>query len=150
VADPLQFALNMSRTNATPDLLANIPVFSSLTSEERKAIASLMTRRDEAAGTVLVGEGSRGYDLFVILEGSATVTTGDRSVATLERGDFFGEIALLADGIRSASVTAATPVELVVMHGSDFRVFERDWPHASELMRRALRERLARTGATGD
>jgi CRP-like cAMP-binding protein len=133
-----------------PAQLGISPLFASLTAEQRKAIASLMEHRDEAAGTVLVGERSRGYDLFVIVEGTATVTSGGRAVATLEQGDFFGEIALLGEGVRTATVTAATPVELLVMHGSDFRVFERDWPQASELMKTALHERLARTGATAD
>ena len=136
-------------TRPDPEQLVS-PLLASLTGEQRKAIASLMERRAEEPGTVLVGEGSRGYDLFVIVDGTATVTSDGRAVATLGRGDFFGEIALLAEGMRTATVTAETHVELLVMHGSDFRVFERDWPQASDLMKAVLHERLGRTRVTDD
>ena len=128
-----------------PDELERIPLFASLTAEQRKAVASLSEVRDEDSGTQLVGEDAPGYALFVILEGTASVTSGDAALAQLTPGDFFGEIALLGEGTRTATVTATSPVRLLVMHGSDFRVFERDWPDASELMRRAAAERLARS-----
>ena len=129
----------------TPETLADIPLFASLSPEERRAVVSLSEMRSAAAGHVLVGEGASGHALFIILEGTAEVSVGDLPVSTLRRGDFFGEIALLGEGRRTATVTARSPVELVVMHGSDFRVFERDWPEASELLKSAVRERLVPT-----
>lgn len=125
--------------------LAGLPLFASLTPEQVEAMAMLMERRREQTGTVLVGEGAPGYALFVILDGTAVVTSGDETLGTLGLGDFFGEIALLGEGRRTATVTATSPIEVFVMHGSDFRVFERDWPEASELMKAAMRERLERT-----
>ena len=127
--------------------LASIPLFASLTPEQLRAVASLSELRDEESGAQLVGEDAPGYALFVLLEGTATVTSGDAALAQLTSGDFFGEIALLGEGRRTATVTATTPVRLVVMHGSDFRVFERDWPEASQLMRQAMAERLERSGS---
>jgi voltage-gated potassium channel len=132
------------RTDA--DALAQIPLFASLSKEERQAVATLVEPREEPPGAALVGEGAPGYSLFVLQRGNATVTSDGRSVAELGPGDFFGEIALLADRAHTATVTATTPVELLVMHGSDFRVFERDWPQASELMKKTMAERLARSG----
>ena len=73
------------------------------------------------------------------------MTSRGEQLGELGPGDFFGEIALLAGLEGTATVTAITPVKLIVMHGSDFRVFERDWPDASALMRKTMAERLARS-----
>jgi len=123
-----------------------IPLFESLTREQLEAVASLLEQREEPAGAALVGEGAPGYSLFVLQRGEATVTSAGNVLAKLGPGDFFGEIALLGDRAHTATVTATTPVELLVMHGSDFRVFERDWPDASALMRTTMAERLAHPG----
>jgi CRP-like cAMP-binding protein len=130
-----------------PDQLARVPLFASLSPEQLTAVATLTELRSEAAGARLVGEGTPGYSLLVLLDGTATVTSGDEELRTLEPGDFFGEIALLTgEGYRTATVTATTPVTLAVMFGSDFRVFERDWPEATELIKRAMEERQRRGG----
>jgi CRP-like cAMP-binding protein len=75
-------------------------------------------------------------------EGAATVSSSGDEIGKLEAGDFFGEIALLTRGERTATVTALTPVRVLVMHGSDFRVFEREWPDASALLKETMAERL--------
>ena len=124
--------------------LAKIPLFASLSPDEQEAVATLLDHRDEPAGAALVGEGAPGYSLFVLQRGEATVTRDDEPIGKLGPGDFFGEIALLTDHEHTATVTATTPVNLLVMHGSDFRVFERDWPDASALMKRTMADRLAR------
>src|SRR5919199_2488157 len=116
---------------ADPDELVQIPLFESLTREQLEAVASLLEQREEPVGAALVGEGAPGYSLFVLQRGEATVTRDDEPIGKLGPGDFFGEIALLTDHEHTATVTATTPVNLLVMHGSDFRVFERDWPDAS-------------------
>ena len=122
-----------------------MPLFESLSPDELSAVASLTELRVEDAGVCLVGENASGYSVFVLLSGTAVVTSGGEEVATLGTGDFFGEIALLGEGLRTATVTAASPVSLVVMSGSDFRVFERDFPEMSAVMKRAMAERLPRT-----
>ena len=129
----------------TPEQLADMPLFESLSPEQLKAVAGLSELRHENKGTTLVGEGAPGYSLFVLQDGTAVVTSGGEQLATLGPGDFFGEIALLDEGRRTATVTATSPVSLIVMYGSDFRVFERDFPDASAVMKRAMAERLART-----
>jgi CRP/FNR family transcriptional regulator, cyclic AMP receptor protein len=128
----------------TPEQLADVPLFESLSENAVKAIATLSELRREEAGTTLVGEGEPGHSLFVIASGSVHVTTDGKVVAELGAGDFFGEIALLGDGLRTATVTAASPVSLVVMSGSDFRVFERSYPEASAALQEAMADRLAR------
>lgn len=128
-----------------PEQLARMPLFRSLSPEQLEAMATLTELRQEEAGTALVEAGVPGYSLFVLQEGTALVTDGDEPLAELAPGDFFGEIALLGRRERTATVTATSPVTLVVMLGSDFRVFERDWPDAAEQMKQAMAERLART-----
>ncbi len=129
----------------TPEQLEDVPLFESLSADELKAIASLSDARQEDAGAVLVGEGSPGYALFVIQNGSASVTSGGETLSALGPGDFFGEIALLGEGVRTATVTASSPVDLIVMLGSDFRVFERSFPGASAAMKQAMADRLERS-----
>jgi voltage-gated potassium channel len=125
-----------------PEALAKIPLFASLSADELRAIATLAEERDEPPGATLMGEGAPGYSLFVLEEGAATVSSGGDEIGKLEAGDFFGEIALLTRGERTATVTALTPVRVLVMHGSDFRVFEREWPDASALLKETMAERL--------
>jgi CRP-like cAMP-binding protein len=128
-----------------PEQLASVPLLASLTPEQLEAIASLTQLRSETMGTRLVGEGAPGFVLFILLEGKADVTSRGAGLGTLGPGDFFGEIALLGEGRHTATVTAASPVTLAVMFGSDFQVFERDFPDASKQMRRAMEERLTPT-----
>jgi CRP/FNR family transcriptional regulator, cyclic AMP receptor protein len=131
----------------SPEQLARMPLFRSFSPDQLEAVATLTESRQEEAGTVLVEAGASGYSLFVLQEGTALVTGGDEPIGELGPGDFFGEIALLGQRERTATVTATTPVTLVVMLGSDFRVFERDWPDAAEQMKQAMAERLARSSA---
>jgi len=133
----------------TPEQLADVPLFESLSADQLQAIASLTELRQADAGAILVGEGAPGYSLFVLLDGSASVTSGGETRTTLGAGDFFGEIALLGDGVRTATVTASSPVSLIVMYGSDFRVFERDFPGASAALRQAMADRLERARPAG-
>jgi CRP-like cAMP-binding protein len=127
-----------------PEQLARMPLFRSLSPEQLEAMATLTELRQEEAGTVLVEAGVLGYSLFVLEEGTASVTGGDEPLGELGPGDFFGEIALLGKRERTATVTATSSVTLVAMLGSDFRVFERDWPDAAAQMKQAMAERLAR------
>jgi CRP-like cAMP-binding protein len=128
-----------------PEQLANAPLLASLTPEQLQAIARLSELRSEQVGTLLVGEGAPGFSLFILLEGTAAVTREAAELGILGPGDFFGEIALMGDEQRhTATVTASSPVTLAVMFGSDFRVFERDFPEAAHLLREAMEERLTR------
>jgi CRP-like cAMP-binding protein len=128
-----------------PEQFSSVPLFSSLTPEQRKAMATLTELRSEPMGAQLLGEGAPGYSLFILLDGTATVTSGGAELGTLGPGDFFGEIALLGgEDRRSATVTAASAVTLAVMFGSDFRVFQRDFPEAAGLMKQEMDDRLSR------
>jgi CRP-like cAMP-binding protein len=127
-----------------PEQLADFALFASLRPEQLQAVASLMDVTSVPAGATLVGEGAPGFSLFVLLDGAAAVTQEDLPLTTLGAGDFFGEIALLGETKRTATVTATAAVTLAVMYGSDFRVFERDFPDAARQLKEATARRLER------
>jgi len=130
-----------------PEQLVDSPLFASLTDEQLRAVASLMDVVTQPAGTTLVGEGAPGFSVFVLLDGTADATAEDLPLSTLRAGDYFGEIALLNEARRTATVTATSPVTLAVMYGSDFRVFERDFPNAAQQMKETTARRLERSGS---
>lgn len=101
--------------------LVEVPIFSACSRRELSIIARASKEVSHKEGTVIAREGEKGIGLFLILEGTCTVTIGGRTKANLGPGDFFGEIALLDGGPRTATVTAVTPVRLIGITGWVFR-----------------------------
>jgi CRP-like cAMP-binding protein len=101
--------------------LAKVPIFSECTKRELAIIARAAKAVSHGEGTVIAREGERGIGLFLILEGQCSVSIGGRTKARLGPGEFFGEIALLDGGPRTATVTALAPVRLVGITGWVFR-----------------------------
>jgi CRP-like cAMP-binding protein len=101
--------------------LANVPIFSGSSKRELTVIARAAKEVTHRQGTVIAREGERGIGLFLILEGQCEVTIGGKHKAKLGPGDFFGEIALLDGGPRTATVTALTNVKLIGITGWVFR-----------------------------
>ena len=111
-----------------PEQLAASPLFASLTDEQLRAVASLMDIVTQPAGTTLVGEGAPGFSVFVLLDGTADATAEDLPLSTLAPATSSARSRCSREARRTATVTATSPVTLAVMYGSDFRVFERDFP----------------------
>lgn len=107
--------------NPKIDLLQQVPLFADLSREELRDVAALADELDVPAGTALTLEGERGREFFILVEGVATVEEDGRVVATLVRGDFIGEIALLTRGRRTATVTTQVPSRLLVLTDRAFR-----------------------------
>jgi CRP-like cAMP-binding protein len=101
--------------------LAKVPIFSGCSKRELSIIGRASKEVSHRAGTVIAREGERGIGLFLILDGQCSVTIGGKEKAKLGPGDFFGEVALLDGGPRTATVTAITPVRLVGITGWVFR-----------------------------
>jgi voltage-gated potassium channel len=125
---------------ATVDDLAGIPLFEALEPEERTTIAPWFELQDVSAGVKLTGEGASGYEFFVLRDGTATVTINGIEVRTLGPGDFFGELAILGDGRRTATVTTASPARVLVLFGTEFRRLQQEYPETAERIESALRE----------
>ena len=123
--------------------LAAIPLFSSLSDSELEELAARFEARAADEGVELCGQGASGYQFFVLCSGSATVTAEGQTLADLGAGDFFGEIAILGGGRRSATVTTTSPTELLVMFGTEFRVLQRTQPGIAARIEDAMRQRLA-------
>jgi CRP/FNR family cyclic AMP-dependent transcriptional regulator len=104
------------------EALRGIPFFEDLTPEDLDRLARIGDKRSYQAGDEIVRKDEAGVALYVILSGSATVGTGGK-VHTLGPGDFFGEMALLEGAKRSATVTAADPVEAMIIEATYFRPF---------------------------
>jgi CRP-like cAMP-binding protein len=128
---------------ASVEKLASVPLFSSLSDGQRSELAGWFEEKSASDGVRLCGEGAPGYCFFVLTGGTATVTCEGECVANLEPGDFFGEIAILGDGRRTATVTASSPSSLLVMFGSEFRQLEAAHPDIAARIRVAMEDRLA-------
>lgn len=111
-----------------PLLLKRFEVFRSLSWSQCRRMAALMAQVDVEPGSALNTQGESGYRFFVIVEGEADVMQDGKVLGQLRRGDHFGEIAILSEGPRTATVVAATPMKLLVMFGTPFRTMEEEFP----------------------
>jgi CRP-like cAMP-binding protein len=122
--------------------LAKVPLFSSLDDSQLEELANWFHVQNAGEDVRLVGEDAPGYTFFVLTAGSAVVTSEGKSLATLAPGDFFGEIAILRHGRRTATVTSTTPVRLLVMFGTEFRQLEAAHPDIASRVTEAMQARL--------
>jgi CRP-like cAMP-binding protein len=110
----------------TADLLAKVPLLSGLSRKELEKLSRDFASRTFPAGSVVVREGDdRGIGFFVVAAGEGTVSVNGKQVGTVGPGDYFGEVALISDRVRTATVTATTDLECLVMTMWDFRSFVR-------------------------
>jgi CRP-like cAMP-binding protein len=121
--------------------LASIDLFSSLSKHERADIANRAEEIDVPEGTHLVREGEFAYEFFVIEDGSAEVLRDGEHVADLGPGDFLGEMGIVTQSPRNASVVAREPTRVMVLSEQDFRGVARSFPTVAERIREAVRER---------
>jgi CRP/FNR family cyclic AMP-dependent transcriptional regulator len=114
------------------DELKRVPLFSSLSQRQLKRLGRDFKERQFRPGTPIVRQGHMsGVDFFVIAEGEASVSIDGREVARLGPGDHFGELALLGERVRSATVTAEVPLRCLVTASWHFRRFVNDNPDVS-------------------
>jgi CRP-like cAMP-binding protein len=107
--------------SAPIDLLRRVPLFADLGRRELEQVAASMKERNFDEGDTMTTEGAGGVGFFVIEDGKARVSVRDEERAHLGAGDYFGEIALITEGSRTATITAETPVKAWGMTMWDFR-----------------------------
>ena len=135
---------------ASEELIRQVPLFSGLDKREIQGLASTMKQRDFDAGDTIASEGSTGIGFFIIDEGEATVSVQGEDVRTLKHGDYFGEVALIDDGARTATITAKTPLKAYGITSWEFRPLVENnaslaWKMLQTMAKR-LRESEKRTG----
>ena len=107
--------------NAKIELLKRVPLFAGCSKAELREVALSTDEIDLRDGHVLTREGRSGREFFILVEGTASVTQDGNEVAELKAGDWFGEIALLTHRPRTATVTASSPVRVLVLTDRAFR-----------------------------
>ena len=122
--------------------LRRAPLFSDLSKDELQQLAKVAEDLEVDAGRVLCREGEPAQEFFVIIEGEADVTRDGRQVAALKDGDFFGEIALIEDIPRTATVTAKTPLRFFVLTRQSFWGMVERMPEVERKVLRALAKRV--------
>jgi CRP-like cAMP-binding protein len=137
----------MDRHGWIDERLASVPLFASLDKKHLKRISGLATQIDVAAGKALTREGEFGNEFIIILEGEAEVKVGDSVVATRGPGDYFGEIALVANRPRTATVTAVTPMKVEVIGRREFQTMLHDNPGIATELLGVTADRLAENDA---
>ena len=141
----------MVRRRELAETLHAVPLFARCTPRELRTVARFVETASLPEGTHLVREGEEGDALFVILEGEAIVQTGDRELARVGEGGYFGELALLDGEPRAADVIAATDVTIAVLGIRMFRTLVRELPDLAEQLLAGLAGelRVARAQADG-
>jgi CRP/FNR family cyclic AMP-dependent transcriptional regulator len=130
--------------SADPSELAALPLFASLSAAELADVATRFEVKEVGSGVRLVGEGATGLSFFVLRQGRASVSAGGEEVASLGPGDFFGEIALLGHGRRTATVTTTSAARVLVLFADDFRHLQSSFPGVAAEIEAAMKKRLER------
>ena len=128
--------------SAPIELLKRVPLFQGLDEKYLKSLSAEFTERKFSEGQELTAEGSGGAGFFVIESGTAKVTVDGEDRRTLGPGDYYGEIALLDPGVRTATVTAETPMTLAVLTAAEFSQALDEVPTLAQKILRGLARRV--------
>jgi CRP/FNR family transcriptional regulator, cyclic AMP receptor protein len=131
------------RRDAKVELLKKTPLFAGCSKSELRELAKTADELDLREGTVLIREGRPGREFFVLIEGTAEVTKNGEKIADLGPGDWLGEIALITDSPRTATVTATSPLDVLVITDRRFRSVVETMPSIALKMLASVGERLA-------
>jgi len=130
--------------NAKIELLKKVPLFEQCSKAELKELATTADEIHLRDGHVLTKEGRPGREFFVLVKGTARVTHKSEKIADLGPGDWFGEIALLTDAPRTATVTATSPVDVLVITDRGFKRVVETMPSIALKVLACVGDRLAR------
>jgi CRP/FNR family cyclic AMP-dependent transcriptional regulator len=132
--------------NAKVDLLKRVPLFAGCSKAELRELAVVADELDLREGRTLVREGQHGREFFVLVDGTVRVSRKGRKLAELGPGDWFGEIALLTDTARTATVTATSPIRVLVLTDRAFRRVVQWMPSIALKVLSTVGQRLTKDG----
>jgi CRP-like cAMP-binding protein len=124
--------------------LTGVPLLADLSKRDLEHVARWADEVDMAPGRHLLDEGALPHEFFLILEGEVEVTHDEQTLATLGPGDFFGEIAILEDMRRTATVVTTTPCRLAVMTPQGFSSMRSSMPVVADRIQAAALARMGR------
>ena len=137
--------MSAASTSVSTTVLKSVPMFAAFREDQLQTLASMVTRRSAPRGTIVMAEGDRVDCLYVVLAGRLKVMMGEADgkeviLSILGQGEIFGEMGLIDDGLRSASVVAIEPCELLSVTKRDFRrCMEESFDTAMSVMRVLVR-----------
>ena len=129
--------------NVKIERLKSVPLFSQCSRRELREIADIADELHVPSGTALMREGAAGHELVLIVDGAADVHRGGRKIDTVRSGDFVGEIALITDTPRNATVRTTEPTRALVLTRRDFRTLLKRIPSIQLKALDAVAARLA-------
>jgi len=132
----------MARQGSIDEQLAAVPLFEGLSKKQLSQISSLMTPLDIAAGRVLAHQGDIGREFMILLEGEIEVARDGKVIAVRGAGDYVGEIALLDERPRTATLTARTDIVVEVLNRAEFSSLLAEEPELSRQIRATMARRL--------
>ena len=133
----------MHRHDVLDEHLAQVPLFVGLSKKQLRLVSQLATATAEPAGTVLIEQGQVGHEFIVVVQGQIEVSQGGRVVGEHGPGSWVGEIALLEQRPRNATVTAKTAVKLEVIKQREFAGLLEEMPDLAHRIRAVAADRLA-------
>jgi signal-transduction protein with cAMP-binding, CBS, and nucleotidyltransferase domain len=128
---PVQPFIILAMPTAPVEALRKVPLFQELDDNDLERLSRQMKERTFPEGASVTTAGDTGAGFFVITEGNATVSVGGEVKATLGPGDYFGEVALIDEGVRSATITAATDLQCYGLTPWEFRPFVEEHPQVA-------------------
>jgi CRP-like cAMP-binding protein len=132
------------------EALRHVGLFKGVSKRALGQIDQVSEVRTALKGDIIVAQGERGADAMVVLEGSAAVSRGKRRLGVVTVGQVFGEMALLDDQPRSATVTALEPMRMLVINGRSFRKLMTTVPGLSDALLATLSMRLREANAAAE
>ena len=127
----------------TDEMLAKVPLFEGLTRKELREVSNLSVRMNLSAGRQLTRQGAAGQEFIIVLDGSVDVLIDGVVVASPAAGQFYGEVSLLDDRPRMATVVAKTDVTVDIIGRREFADLLEQQPQIAERLQQAMAERLA-------
>jgi CRP/FNR family transcriptional regulator, cyclic AMP receptor protein len=132
----------MLHRNRKVDLIKHVPLFAGCSKKELEQISRIADELDFKAGKTLITQGTPGREFFVLVDGTAEIQRNGKKIDTAGPGEFFGEMALLTDQPRNASVVTTSDVDALIITARNFRSLLESNPLIALKVMRAVADRL--------